>query len=63
MDMSIDYLKNAIYKKCKIKTLENIPGVIISVWINAYGIQFEVRYYVNSKQECQYFLPEEITIL
>jgi len=44
----------------KILPLENILGQIISIWIGINDIQYNVRYFVNSKVETVYFYHWEL---
>ena len=62
MKISLETLQSTIGKKCIILPFENIKGTIVAAWITTYGLQYEVRYYINSKQEQCYFLPEELDI-
>lgn len=52
-----------INKCCIIKPLENLYGVITAVFITKKGIEFQVRYFLNGKSECEYFFDWEIQVL
>lgn len=54
---------NLLYKKCKIKPLENLEGIIIAVFITKKGVEYQVRYYIDGRQEDTYFLDFEIELI
>lgn len=52
-----------IYSKCKIKPLEDLEGIITAVFITKKGVEYQVRYYFDGKQEDTYFLDFEVELI
>ena len=44
----------------KIPQLEGLKGVIVAVWKDGTGIQYQVRYFNQGKSEKEYFYENEI---
>lgn len=60
--IQIDKLQTLIYTKCKIRPLEDLEGRIMSISISKYGLEYNVRYYIDGEQKEREFLNEEIKI-
>jgi hypothetical protein len=48
-----------IRDKVKIKELD-WPATVIAIFITKHGIEYQVRYFNNSKVEIEYFFEEEL---
>jgi hypothetical protein len=46
--------------KVKIQPLDGVSGRVISVWLDGFGVQYEVRYFYNGKGEKAYFYDDEL---
>ena len=55
-------LDNLLNKECLIIPFENIKGVIIGIYYSKKGFEYQIRYYLNGKQETEYFFDWEIKI-
>jgi len=55
-------LQKLVFCPCKIKPLEDLGGVITSVNISSHGIEYKVRYYLDGKQNNDWFQDFEIII-
>lgn len=51
-----------ISDKVKIPELET-TGFVISIWVTAKGIKYEVRYFANSEPKEVYFYSEELELV
>ena len=51
-----------INKKCKIIPFEKLEGIITGIYINKKGIEYQVRYYMNSEQKIEDFFDFEIEV-
>ena len=38
-------------------------GRVISVWVSTFGLQVEVRYFMDGKAQKEYFFEDELTAL
>jgi hypothetical protein len=38
-------------------------GRVISIWVSAFGLQVEVRYFMDGKAQKEYFFEDELTAL
>jgi hypothetical protein len=52
--------KHSIGDLVKIKPLDNMDGRIISIWIDGFGTQYQVRYFNQGKGEKEYFFESEL---
>jgi len=52
----------SIGNRVKIPDLET-NGVVISIWITAKGVKYEVRYFANSEPKEVYFYSEELKLI
>ena len=57
-----EFMKNLIFKKCKIEPLKNIEGTIISTCVDSNGFKLQVRYYIDNVQKENWFYDFEILI-
>ena len=55
-------LRDLIFKKCKIKPLEDFEGTITSLTISYKGAELQVRYYFNGVQNTNWFYDSEIEL-
>jgi hypothetical protein len=53
-------VKFYIGDKVKIALLDGVGGRVVSVWLDDFGIQYEVRYFHNGKGEKAYFYDDEL---
>ena len=58
----LPYSVKSLYSEVKIKPLENLTGTLLAVCLNKYGIEYQVRYYMNGEQKTEWFLEQEIII-
>jgi hypothetical protein len=48
--------------KVRIKELP-AEGRVISIWASTFGLQVEVRYFMDGKAQKEYFFEDELTVL
>ena len=58
----LQYSVKSLYSEVQIKPLENLKGTLLAVCLNKYGIEYQVRYYMNGEQKTEWFLEQEIII-
>lgn len=52
-----------IKDKVRIDALEDLKGVVTSIWITETGVKYEVRYFYNCDKKEVYFYEDELTLL
>lgn len=55
--------KFELFQKVKINVLENIKGRVVSIWITAKGIKYEVRYFWGCGAKEVYFFEDELEVV
>jgi hypothetical protein len=51
--------KYSLGDKVRIKELP-VDGRVISVWVSTFGLQVEVRYFMDGKAQKEYFFEDEL---
>ena len=59
--LAVDENQSIVFDtKIKIKPL-NCDGIIVGIYMSrTYGIEYQIQYYMNGKQERNYFFADEI---
>jgi uncharacterized protein YodC (DUF2158 family) len=55
--------KYVIGDPVKITVLEKTQGRVLSIWIDGYGTQYQVRYFNQGKGEKEYFFENELELV
>lgn len=52
--------RDVLFKTVKIPDLENQRGMIVSVFVGEFGVQYNVRYFINGEVKTVYMFDNEL---